>query len=204
MAQDDFDRVQTDLAAMKAVCIEQVVPSEEIGPSAIAGGCGILLAITSYTLPLGWTKAAAVLLAAAGAAVYLPWKRRVFRNDYPRRRLEAKEGWAVGVAWVGFVAYAVWFRLALDPPQQSLSRMFGGAFCLLGSALVAYAVAQPRRRFHLGPGIALVVGGVLAHFASSNAEFAAIGFGMMAAVCLSNAICLWWAARRQRSEHGGN
>jgi hypothetical protein len=204
MAQDDFDRVQTDLAAMKAVCVEPAIPTEEIVPNLILAGVGAVLMVGTFFLPQSWITASVLVAVVLGTVAYIPLKRRVFRSDYPRRRLEIKEAWVSAIGGVATVAYVIWFRFAVSGSRESLQLMFPGLLFVIGVTIVAYCIVGSRRMYYLGTGIAATVGALVLHFAAGPRSFHTILFGTLVAVGLSNAILLWWAARRQRSEQGGN
>ena len=204
MAQSDLERVEADLAAMKAVCVEPAIPTEEIVPNLVIAACGAALLVAGLVLPTSWLGWIVPISALLGAAVYIPWKRRVLRQDAPRRRLEIKENWLQFVGAVLTVGYVVWFRLAASGTQESMRSMTAGIFFLLGATITAYIAVEPRRRNYLGTGIALAVAGMIFPFAKEPATFCAVVFGMMVVVGLSNAAGLWWAARRERVEYGGN
>jgi hypothetical protein len=203
MAHTDLDRVQTDLAAMKAVCVEPAIPAEDIVPNLILAAFGVLLMAGIYWLPLVWVSRAVKVFGLLVVAVYIPWKRRILRSDYPRRWLEAKELRASVVGGAAILAYVLWFRFSVNDSRVAPTSMLGAIVCLLGITCVVYYLFQPNRRYYLGTGIAVLIGGLLIHLASEPASIYAIGSGILIAVGLSNAILLWWAARRQRSEQGG-
>ncbi len=201
MAQTDLERVQTDLAAMKAVCVEPAIPTEEIVPNLILAGVGALLVVEALFLPQSWIAPTVITALVIGAAAYIPLKRRAFRGDFPRRRLEIKEAWGQLIGAIAIVSYVVWFRFAVSGSGESLQLMFPGIFFLLGATIAAYCIVEPRRRYYLGSGIAAMAASLLLHFAAGPTSFSAILFFTWVAAGLSNAICLWWAARKQRSEY---
>src|SRR5690242_16065013 len=99
---DDLDRVRADLAAMKSVCVEPALPTEEVLVDLTVGFCGLLLAAVPWFVPVAWFKTGALVATIIGAAVYVPWKRRILKRDAARRQLETRE-WKISViALLGF------------------------------------------------------------------------------------------------------
>ena len=71
MAHTDLERVETDLAAMKAVCVEPAIPTEEIVPNLILAGVGVLLVAETFLLPRLGSRATVIMALVLGAAAYI-------------------------------------------------------------------------------------------------------------------------------------
>ena len=82
--------------------------------------------------------------------------------------------------------------------------MFPGIFFLLGATIVAYCVVGSRRMYYLGTGIAASGRQPALAFCRQARLISCHLVRHMGGRRLEQRSGLWWAARRQRSEYGGN
>jgi hypothetical protein len=200
MSDAELDRVRADLAIMKSACVEPAIPAEEFRVGLIIGCFGVMIAVAPWVVPINWVRWGAAVVVLIGAAIYIPWKRRIIKNDAPRRRMEVQEIRIWTIVCIGLVAYLLLHRFGL-PPVRGYSN---ACFFAVGLGLVANGLIHPTRRPSIVAGIPVMIAGVLLSLSRrvevslsiSGACLAVVGFGCSATLA--------WLTRRERRQHVGH
>ena len=188
MGEYDLERVSDELAIIKGALAQPVVPREEIGVSLVVAAACLALAAAVWLVSDFWLKLGVVAVGAAGIVAYFPWKLRILRRELPRRRIEAREFLAWGIAMAGMVAYLIVQRFGIgDYTPEAWRRNLGAMIFFVGLGLAASGVLQPSRRYMMVAAAPLVVGGILTEFVSTRDAAISI-VGVSAGLgCLLNA-----------------
>lgn len=204
----DLERVRSDLAIVKGLCAEPAVPREDIVAFLALAAGGAALAVAPWLVPLAWVKLGTVLAVALGAAVYLPGKIRLLKQQLPERAMEIKEYGIWSVAAIGMIGYVLYCRFVLEGgatfAEGSWGLEAGGLFVFLGLGLLAQGLMHRTRRPNLAMAAACVAVGLLLPFAPDVRTFLTFIGAAVTLGSLGTAAGMAWLVRSQRRSHAGD
>jgi len=200
MSDADLDRVRADLAILKGVYAEPAIPAEEVRVGLLLACFGVAMAAAAWVVPTNWVAWGSAACFTIGTALYIPWKRRIIKNDAPHRRMEVQEIRIWTIVIFGLVAYLLLHRFGL-PPVRGYSN---ACFFAVGLGCLANGLVHPTRRAYIAQGIPAMVAAVLLSLSHRVEVNLSIMGGCLALGGFGYSAILARMMRRERSPHAGH
>jgi hypothetical protein len=191
MSEIGLDRVREDLEAMKqAAGTELPFGREDLKWGWIDGLVFVPLAIWSYLGPGTYMSAAIILslLATVPGAWAIARKHRQQRDRHPSRWRATRYQTLVELGSAPLVVLIAVWAIANGTPVNT---MVGLALAVGGGVLTFIGLFSRRRRYNLGIGIALILGGLAMPWCSDQQVGLVFALMFGGGATLSTAIAAW-------------